>query len=114
MIKLLKLITGEEVVGKMEEDGDNIQVIRPCAIMLLGSRSTPDQHQLGLIPYAAYAKEHTITIKKNMIVWESELEDEVYNQYNSLFGSGIQIVGGHLKRTDVGNTPITPEINLTQ
>lgn len=113
MIKLLKLITGEEVVGKISEEDDCYKVHRPCAIMLIGSRSTPDQHQLGLIPYAAYAKNHTIQVKKDMVVWESELDDEVYNQYNSLFGSGIQIVSGHLKKTDVGNTPSTPEINIT-
>ena len=113
MIKLLKLVTGEEVVGKIEEDGDKIKIVRPCAIMLLGSRSTPDQHQLGLIPYAAYSKNHTIYLDKSKVVWESELDDEVYNQYNSIFGSGIQIVSGHLQKTGVDNRPPTPQVSIT-
>jgi hypothetical protein len=113
MIKLLKLSTGEEIVGKIDEEGDTLKVVRPCAIMLIGSRSTPDQHQLGLIPYAAYSKNHTIYLDKAKVVWESELDDEVYNQYNTLFGSGIQIVSGHLQKAGADNRAQTPQVSIT-
>lgn len=114
MIKLLKISTGEEIVGKIEEQEDGtIKVTNPCAIMLLGSRSTPDQHSMGMIPYAAYTKDHTIFLKPDTIIWEAELEADVYNQYNGIFGSGIQIVPGHLTKTGVDNKPTTPLVNIT-
>ena len=106
MIKLLKLITGEEIVGDIVEYNEDSMVIKkPCAIMLLASRSTPDQHSMGLIPYAAYSKEHKISVKKDKVVWESELAEEVFNQYNSLFGSGIQIVSA-------GSSSSTTELHV--
>lgn len=92
MIKILKLTTSEEVVGEIVESEDTITIKQPCAIMLVASKSTPDQHQMALIPYAGYTKDHSITLNRDKIVWEAELADEVFNQYNAIFGSGIQIV----------------------
>ena len=40
MIKIYKLITSEEVVGEVIEDGDNLIIKQPCAIMLLASGQT--------------------------------------------------------------------------
>jgi len=94
MIKAFKLVTGEEIVGKITEKGDEILVENPCAMMLISSKSTPDKHSMALVPYAGYAKDHEIVVKNEHIVWSAELADDVFNQYNSIFGSGIQIVSG--------------------
>ena len=91
MIKILKLITGEEIIGQLTYNVTHIEAVRPCAVMLVASKSTPDQHSMALIPYAGYAKDHTITIDKKSVIWEADLEDSVYNQYQSIFGSGIEI-----------------------
>jgi len=91
MIKILKLVTGEEIIGELNYTETKIEVTRPCAVMLISSKSTPDQHSMALIPYAGYAKDHTITVDQRAVIWEAELEDSVYNQYQSIFGSGIQI-----------------------
>jgi hypothetical protein len=108
MVKLLKLITSEEVIGMCTKKGSTIYIEKPCAIMLIASKSTPDQHSMALIPYAAYAKDHKIEIEKRQVVWEADLEDDVLNQYNMLFGSGIQIVSGEIPR----NIPNVSEINV--
>ena len=91
MIKILKLVTGEEIIGELNYTETKIEVTRPCAVMLISSKSTPDQHSMALIPYAGYAKDHAITVDQRAVIWEAELEDSVYNQYQSIFGSGIQI-----------------------
>lgn len=92
MIRILKLTTSEEIVGQIEEDDETVTVKQPCAIMLVASRSTPDQHSMALVPYAGYTKDHSVTVAKDKIVWQAELAEEVFNQYNAIFGSGIQIV----------------------
>jgi len=94
MIKVIKLVTGEEVIGDLEIDDGLITIEKPCALMLIASKSSPDNHSMALVPYAGYAKDHTIVVKENAIIWSAELQDDVYNQYNSLFGSGIQIMSG--------------------
>lgn len=95
-IKVIKLVTGEEVIGDIQTDdgNDKIHVKKPCAVMLVSSKSTPDQHSMALIPYAAYTRDHEIQIYKKAIVWIAELEADVYNQYNRIFGTGVQIIPG--------------------
>lgn len=107
MVKLFKLITSEEIVGYCTRRGSTIYIDKPCAIMLVSSKSTPDQHSMALIPYAAYAKDHKIEIEKRQVVWEAELEDDVLNQYNMIFGSGIQIVSGDIPRNIPTNSQIS-------
>ena len=107
MVKLFKLITSEEIVGYCTRKGSTIYIDKPCAIMLISSKSTPDQHSMALIPYAAYAKGHKIEIEKRQVVWEAELEDDVLNQYNMLFGSGIQIVSGDIPNNLQMNSQIS-------
>jgi hypothetical protein len=94
MIEVIKLVTGEEIVGDTKYEQNKVIVKKPCAVMLVNSKSTPDQHSMALIPYAGYTKDHIIHIDKRSIVWNAELQDDVYNQYNAIFGTGIQIVSG--------------------
>jgi len=98
-VKILKFMSGEEVVGDCTKRGSKIFMDKPCAIVLINSKSTPDQHSMALIPYAAYTKDHKIEIEKRHVMWEADLEDDVLNQYNRLFGSGIQIVQGELPKS---------------
>ena len=72
--------------------------------MLIQSRSTPDQHSMALIPYAGYTKGHEVQIESKHIVWEAELDEDVLNQYNSLFGSDIQIVSASVEKPTIPNT----------
>jgi hypothetical protein len=106
MIKLYKLITSEEVVGQVEDDGEYLIIKQPCAIMLIAAKSTPDSHSMALVPYAGYTKEHSVKVKKDAIVWEAEVAEELYNQYNMIFGSGIQIVPGHLSKSSTKDSSV--------
>lgn len=96
MIKIAKLVTSEEVVGDFTENENSYTIKNTCAIAYVPSREQPGQQALGLIPYAAYTRDHEITVGKEKVVWIEELVEEVYNQYNNIFGSGIQVVKGAL------------------
>ena len=104
MIEVIKLVTGEEIVGDTKYEQNKVIVKKPCAVMLVNSKSTPDQHSMALIPYAAYTNGHTIKIKESSVIWEAELQEDVYNQYNMLFGTGIQIL--------TGKNPNTSSLNI--
>lgn len=92
MIVLTKLTTGEEIVSDTEireVKGTPIcMLIKPCIIMAV---PTEQGMSVQLIPWMMYAKNHTIPYPLDMIATQVELESEIYNKYNSMFGSGIQI-----------------------
>lgn len=96
MIKIIKLVTGEEIVADVTEQDQNYTLEKPVVLQLIASRSTPEQPQMALIPYAAYTEDHSVTVSKSNIVWTEEPVKELYNQYNSIFGSGIVVPQGGL------------------
>jgi len=92
MIKIIKLITAEEILGDMTIEDEVLKIKEPCAIIMIPSQSSVNQHSMALMPYAGYTKNHRIEVNMNKIVWIAEPAEEVYNQYNKIFGTGIQIV----------------------
>lgn len=90
MIKILKLTTGEELIADVkDENGTYVLLDKPCSLQIIPSRSNPEQPSMALIPYAMYTESHKISLKREFIVWSEEPLKELYNQYNSIFGSGI-------------------------
>lgn len=92
MIKILKLLTGEELIGDIKvEDDKTITIDRPCYIQLVPSKSNPQEPAMALVPYAPYTASHCISVNQSVVVWEGEPLKELYNRYNSIFGSGLVV-----------------------
>jgi hypothetical protein len=88
MIKIIKLTTGEEIMGDVNED---YAIREPAILQMVPSRTDPNKAAMALIPYSPYSKNNRLELNAEHIIWESEPVEELYNQYNSIFGSGIQI-----------------------
>ena len=93
MIKIVKLITGEELIADTSTDSNGITLKQPCAIQLMPSRNDPGQTMMGLIPYASYTEDFKVTVSLDKVIWQEIPSREIYNQYNTAFGSGIQLAG---------------------
>lgn len=83
------MVTGEELIGDVEFNG-SYTVKKPCFIQMMAGRE-PGQTMMGLVPYAMYVEDHTITLAKESVIWVAKPVKEMYNQYNHVFGSGIQL-----------------------
>ena len=93
MIKIVKLITGEELIGDVTKTGGVYTIKQPCAIQLMPSHADPSKTMIGLIPYASYTENFSIDVHEERAIWIEPPAKELYNQYNSAFGSGIQLAG---------------------
>lgn len=84
MIKLIKLVTGEEVLSKYEENDTTMTLSNPMRLQL-------SPKGLAMIPLSPFMKENAkITIDKKDVLYLVEADDDVINGYNSQFG-GIVI-----------------------
>lgn len=93
MIKIIKLITTEDIIGDViEETAEFTKIKAPARFVGTGNG-------LGLIPYCPFSKSEVFTIKNSHIVASGEPEDEIYSGYNQQFGSGLVLAGGNLRLT---------------
>ena len=85
-VRIVGLMNGLEIIGKVYET-DSHYHIKNGGILIPTS-----QNQLGLAPWLPYAKtEKGVPLNRDNVMYIVEAEDEVTNQYNTAFGSGIVI-----------------------
>ena len=81
-IKLLKLKSGEELIGDVTVVGDSVTIAHPCQIM-------PTQDGLGFTPWPTLSKHGPVTITKDWVICITDPIDAARDGWNSKFGSGI-------------------------
>ena len=93
-----KMISGEEIVGEIgEQTAEYIQLINPAAIVF-----QDDGHGkigMGLAPFIPYAKRSAkgseVGMMVSAIAFMMEVDVKLENEYNRIFGSGIQIASAN-------------------
>lgn len=89
MIKVFKLINGEELISEVKESGVGYEMTSPASIMM---QQTPDgKVGVGIAPYMPYAS-GKVTLHRTAIAGEADADQKMANEYNRVFGSGIEVV----------------------
>ena len=81
-IKLVKLKSGEELIGDVTVVGDSVTIANPCQII-------PTQDGMGFAPWPPFSKNSNVTIKTDWTICITEPVDAARDAWNSKFGSGI-------------------------
>ncbi len=91
-VKILRLVTGEDVIAKVGENDQGVSLYKPFVIIPM--QSEPGKPvQLMMTPYAPYAKGDYITIRSDKIVSTVEPKDEILKSYQSNTSKIIQTPG---------------------
>lgn len=90
MIRILKLVTNEDILAEIVETTESeIKIKKPVAI---GLAQNPDGGVgLGMNPWCVFAKDSVISLSKSHVLCVLEVEVQVANHYNKNFGSGVVI-----------------------
>lgn len=91
MIYIMKLVSGEELIADVTDAEGGYDLKQPCILQVVPSRTNPEQPVMALIPYATYTENHKVFVSSSHVVWASKPVEELYNQYNSIFGTGIML-----------------------
>lgn len=83
-VKVVKLMTSEEVLGEvLEETSTRIKLKNPVIVAL--QQTKDGRMAMGFLPFMPYvSKEITLPLEKALLV--EEVDDDMRNQYNSVFG----------------------------
>ena len=94
-IKLITFKTNQTLVGSVIENDDfeTVTIREPVQVVVVPPRSQTDQGGIAFSPYLEYCNEFKTGIKlsKSDILCINTPVVELENQYNQIFGSGIQI-----------------------
>jgi len=87
-LRILKLSTGEEIVGNItERSGDLISIENPC---VLGIAMGPNgKASLQMQPMLIFSEQKKVDINRANIIYDVSVAPEIENKYNEIYGSGI-------------------------
>lgn len=99
-IKLLTFKTNQTLMGDLTESSDTFVMIKhPVQVVSVPPRAANDPGSIAFSPYLEYSQEFRTGLKINHsdILTINTPVLELENQYNTIFGSGIQIVSAGTK-----------------
>lgn len=83
--KLIKIVTGEEVLSNFDEIGETLMLSNPVRLQL-------QQRGVAMVPLSPFMKEGTkIPLAKKEVLWMIDADEDVVNAYNQQYGSGIVV-----------------------
>ena len=86
-VKILKLITGEELLGEMLPGGPSVcEIKNPVRIVVMPNKMDPKTPNVGFAPWAEFSDQKTFIIDKSHVLCIIDPITEFVNQYNSMFG----------------------------
>ncbi len=81
-IRLVKLKSGEEIIGDVTVISGDVIISNPCQLM-------PTDQGIGFAPWPPFAKHDNVTVKKDWTICITDPVDEARDAWNSKYGSGI-------------------------
>ena len=92
-VKLLRLKSGEDIVGEIVRENEELIVISNPAILMPVSHSPgrQDQIQIGLAPWIPFSEEKEFKLPRDWILLTTIPAQDIVNNYNQMFGSGIVV-----------------------
>jgi hypothetical protein len=86
-LKIVRLSTGEEIMGEIVSDGSStIEIKNPVRIVVVPSQADPSNPSVGFAPFMQWSDDKTLTLSKNHVITQASPITEFVNQYNSMFG----------------------------
>ena len=88
-LRILKLSTGEEIIGDIVEETTKYRIENPCS---LGIAHSPNgQPRLNMMPMLIFSEQKVVDIEKHHVLYNVSVAIEIKNKYNEIYGSGIVV-----------------------
>ena len=91
-VKILRLITGEDVIAKVEENDQGLSLNKPFVI--IPHQQGPGKPvQLMMTLYSPYSKSDNVTIKNDKVISMVEPKEEILSSYQQNTSSIVTAPG---------------------
>ena len=89
-LRIIRLTSGEEILGEIEEQNDNIvRMKNPCVLGI--TMNQQGKAGLQMQPLLLFSEQKVVTFKSQHILYDVSVATELRNKYNEIYGSGIVV-----------------------
>ena len=91
MIKLIRMRSGEDVVGDVAKENEEFIDLKDPAALMPMSGGASNTVQMGMVPWQPFSKSTEFTVPRGWVVTISEPAEDIEDNYRRVYGSGIDI-----------------------
>jgi len=89
-LRILKLTTGEEIVGDLvEETPEKYRMENPCVLGI--AMASNGKASLQMQPMLLFSEQKVVELKNSHVLYNVTVAHEIKNKYNEVYGSGIVV-----------------------
>lgn len=86
-VMMLRLLNGDEIVGKVSVLNNMIKVVKPAAVLI--QPGAAGKASMALVDFIPMARIKEIVIDPRNVLFTYEPDDQIEAAYNQNFGSGL-------------------------
>ena len=91
MIKLLRLKSGEDIVTDIVGENSEFLIVKNPAMLMPVGDGRGGSVQIGLTPWMPFSEAKDFEVPRDWVLITTEPAQEIVNNYNQVFGSGIVV-----------------------
>ena len=91
MIKLLRLKSGEDIVGDIIGENSEFLIVKNPAMLMPVGDGRGGSVQIGLTPWMPFSEAKDFEVPRDWVLITTEPALDIVNNYNQAFGSGIVV-----------------------
>jgi hypothetical protein len=91
-VKIIVLLNGQHMIGKVIKEDKKELTIEAPAVILSGEDKDQKRMSLAFAPFLPFSSDKVFTFNSDMILTISTPADALANEYNRMFGSGLDII----------------------
>ncbi len=85
MVKIVRLVNNEEVIGQIDETETGVSIRNGAVIVPVG------EGQMAMVPWLPHSKSDSVEIPMDKVMFTFEPLIELANEYSSKLGSGLVV-----------------------
>jgi hypothetical protein len=86
-LKILRLTTGEEIIGEVLDHNVTKTIVKnPVRIIVVPSKADPNNPSVAFAPFLQWSDDKELTLNSNHVIVLASPITEFVNQYNGMFG----------------------------
>ena len=91
MIKLLRLKSGEDIVGDIIGENSEFLIVKNPAMLMPVGDGRGGSVQIGLTPWMPFSEAKDFEVPRDWVLITTKPAQDIVNNYSQVFGSGIVV-----------------------
>jgi hypothetical protein len=97
-IMVCRLLSGEEILGEVEEYENAYHIKNPCVVQFGMPAQGSQEARVAVMPSLPYADQDFVQIQKTLVVFTFKPVEQIAGRHRAIYGSGLILPNSNIQK----------------